>query len=138
MQSRVLVPYVRERVVFGPFDGEIKIDFEPAMLFASLPLEVDRTWSGEWSGETFGRYTGHVFERTRMTVGGSDVEVWGVRLNIEMHGEVEGEQELRAWIAPAHRTTVREDYVVTGRPRGEPATYHGKWTISLLSLRPKR
>lgn len=135
--TRIVVPHVRERVAFGPFDAEIEVNFDPAMVFATLPLVVDRTWKGEWSGDTYGDYAAHVFERTRMAVGGSDVEVWGVELHIEMHGEVEGEQDLRAWIAPAHRTTVREEYVVTGRLRGEPGTYHGEWTISLLSPKPQ-
>jgi hypothetical protein len=114
------------------------VSFAPSMVFTHLPFVLGRTWDGKWSGDTYGRYAAQIFERTRMRVGGTYVEAWGVELRIEMHGEVEGEQNLRAWIAPAHRTTVRESYVVTGRLRGEPGTYHGEWTLSLRSLRPHR
>jgi hypothetical protein len=137
-QSQVLVPYVRSRVVFGPFDGEIEVKFDPPMIFTYMPFEVGRAWRGQWSGDTYGEYSARVFERARTRVAGQYVEVWGVHLHFFMHGDVEGEQDLRAWIAPEHRTTVREQYVVTGRLKGKPGTYHGEWTISLLSLKPRR
>lgn len=135
---RVLVPYVRTQVVFGPFGAEIEVNFDPAMVFTNLPFVLDSKWDGKWSGDTYGQYSARVFERTRLRVGDRTVEAWGIHLHFRMHGEVEGEQDLRAWIAPAHRTTVREEYVVTGRLRGKPGTYHGEWTISLSSLTPKR
>jgi hypothetical protein len=134
----IVVPHVRERVAFGPFDAEIEVHFEPAMAFIKLPFAVDRAWTGAWSGETFGTYSGRIFERTTMRVGSSSVDAWGIHVRIKMHGEIEGRQDIRAWIAPAERTTVREEYNVTGRLRGEPGTYHGEWTSVLASLEPQQ
>lgn len=137
-KDQVAVPHVRERVVFGPFDAEIEIDFAPPMVFVNLPFRVGQTWEGQWSGDTYGTYAARSFERSVLTVEERDIDVWGIELRIQMHGEVEGRQDLRAWIAPEHRTTVREEYIVSGRLRGEPGSYHGEWTISLTSLTPTR
>ncbi len=136
--GRADVPHIRTYVAFGPFDAEVNVDFVPPMLFASVPFAVGRTWKGRWEGDTFGDYTARVFERRKFVVDGTDVEAWGIELLIRMHGEVESEQRLKVWIDPKHRTTVREEYVVTGRLRGKPGTYHGEWSISLLSLDPQR
>lgn len=129
---------IRTKVVFGPFGEEVTVTFDPPMAFVILPFEIGRSWQGTWSGSTYGDYSARTFERTTLRIEDEDVEVWASEHLINMHGEIEGKQTLKTWMSPKYRTMVREEYVVTGRLKGRPGTYHGEWTNTLLSVHPSR
>lgn len=134
----VLVTEIRINFVFGPFDRDLLIRFNPPMLFVPTRLELNDHWNGSWSGETYGTYTARTFDHSMIVLGNEEVETWANEYKIEMHGEVEGEQQLRAWISPKYQMTVREEYVVTGRISGEPGSYYGEWSMLLKSPSPRK
>lgn len=138
LESRVIVHRIRVEVTFGPANEEVEVIFDPPMDFVVLPFRTGKIWEGSWSGDTWGTYTARVFERTPVTVGDEPVEAWGVEYEIEMHGEIEGEETLWAWWSEEHGMTVRERYEMTAQLQGKPGTYHGEWRNRLLTLHPQR
>lgn len=129
----------RIRVSFGPITQDQKLDFSPPMRFAVFPLEVGQQWQGSWEDapdNTRGTYVGETFERTTLDIGGEQVEVWGVEVDMEMEGDTSGTVLTRIWISPKYRMTVKEFY--DQRVESGPGTYEGEWTITLVSTSPQR
>lgn len=137
-EGGVIVHRIRVEVTFGPADEEVEVIFDPPMDFVLLPFRTGKAWEGSWSGDTWGTYTARVFERSTVTVDGEPVEAWGVKYEIEMHGEIEGEETLWAWWSEEHGMTVRERYEMTAQLQGKPGTYHGEWRNDLLTLDPQQ
>ena len=130
------ISYQRNKVVFGPITNDSHIDFAPPMLVGPRALEVGQRWAGTWDGDTYGSYTGRTFERVVMDIGGVDVEAFGIELNITLKGDQQGEVLARVWVAPKYSMTVREDYVQD--VRANVGNYHGEWSMTLKSLKPRR
>lgn len=126
----------RNKVTFGPVTRESEIDFRPPMLAAPAELRVGYRWDGEWDGDTYGSYSGTIFERTAMNVGGERVEVWGMTYVIDLRGEQEGRVNARVWFAPDPGLTVKEHYVQDVESGG--ADYHAEWLQTLKSLEPRQ
>lgn len=128
--------YRRVRVSFGPLTVDRTITFDPPALGVPLPFQLGRTWQGSWSGPTSGTYTGKTFDHTTLRIDGENVEVWGNELHMRMTGENEGEVHIKLWIAPRYSLSVKEEADMT--MQGGPGTYHSEYTLTILSLTPKR
>lgn len=128
--------YRRVRVSFGPLTVDRTITFDPPALGVPFPFELGRTWQGSWSGPTSGTYTGKTFDHTTLRIDGENVEVWGNELHMRMTGENEGEVHIKLWIAPRYSLSVKEEADMT--MQGGPGTYHSEYTLTILSLTPKR
>jgi hypothetical protein len=126
----------RNKVVFGPVTNDSTIDFSPPMLVGPSTMRVGQTWSGEWSGDTYGSYTGRTFEHTTLTIGDKQVETWAVEVDMHMEGEIQGDVLARVWVAPKYGLTVKEYYVQD--VKASVGSYHGEWTMTLKSLRPQQ
>lgn len=129
----------RIRVAFGPFTQDQQLDFSPPMRFSVFPLEVGQQWQGSWEDaedNTRGTYVGQTFERTHLDIGGEQVEVWGIEVDMEMEGDTSGRVLTRIWVSPEHRMTVKEYY--EQEVESGPGTYEGEWTITLLSTTPQQ
>lgn len=130
----VEVTQQRNKVSFGPVSRESKIDFNPPMLAAPGDLRVGFQWGGKWTGDTYGNYSGNVFEHTTMAIGGERVEVWGMDLLIDLRGDQQGRVRAQVWFAPRVGLTVKEHYVQDVDSGG--AQYHAEWIQTLKSLQP--
>jgi hypothetical protein len=126
----------RNKVTFGPVTNDSSIDFNPAMLVGPKNLKVGYEWGGEWSGDTHGDYQSKIIEHTTMSIGGEQVEVWGMSYVINLHGKQEGRVEAEVWLAPEEGITVQEHYVQDVDSSG--ASYHAEWTQKLRSMHPER
>jgi hypothetical protein len=129
------IAYQRNKVKFGPVTNDSAIDFAPPMLVGPRTLEVGQTWAGSWEGKTRGDYDGRTFERVELTIGGTKVEAYGIRVNIHLEGEQEGDVLAEVWYAPEHGMTVKEHFVQD--VKADVGSYHGEWTITLKSLEPQ-
>ena len=125
----------RNKVTFGPVTQDSTIDFAPPMLVGPRDLEVGRKWSGRWSGKTTGTYTGEIFERVMIDIGGEQVETYGIAIDMQMRGEIEGEVHARVWLSPEYVMTVREHY--KQRVKADVGDYNAEWTMTLKSLQPQ-
>lgn len=125
----------RNKVTFGPVTQDNTIDFAPPMLVGPRDLEVGRKWSGRWSGKTTGSYTGEIFERVTIDIGGEAVEAYGIAIDMQMRGEIEGEVNARVWLSPRYVMTVREHY--KQRVKADVGDYNAEWTMTLESLQPQ-
>lgn len=125
----------RNKVTFGPVTQDSTIDFAPPMLVGPRELEVGRKWAGRWSGKTTGTYTGEIFERVDIKIGGEAVETYGIAIDMEMRGEIEGEVHARVWLSPKYVMTVREHY--KQRVKADVGDYNAEWTMTLNSLQPQ-
>ena len=125
----------RNKVTFGPVTQDSTIDFAPPMLVGPRDLEVGRKWSGRWSGKTTGTYTGEIFERVAINIGGEEVETYGIAIDMQMRGEIEGEVHARVWLSPEYAMTVREHY--KQRVKADVGDYNAEWTMTLKSLQPQ-
>ena len=56
-------------------------------------------WSGEVTGATSGTYDVEIFDRRPVSVGGERVEAVGLASHATYHGETEGSQDARTWLA---------------------------------------
>jgi hypothetical protein len=56
-------------------------------------------WSGEFSGTTSGTYEVEIFDRRPISVGGERVDAVGLDSHATYHGETEGSQDARTWLA---------------------------------------
>lgn len=129
----------RLRVSFGPVTQDQKLDFSPPMRFSVFPFEVGQQWQGSWEDapdNTRGTYVGRTFEHTHLDIGGEQVEVWGVEIDMEMEGDISGTVLTRIWVSPEYRMTVKEFY--DQEVESGPGTYEGEWTITLLSTTPQQ
>lgn len=125
----------RNKVTFGPVTEDSTIDFAPPMLVGPRELEVGRKWQGRWSGKTTGVYTGEIFERVTLDIGGEEVVAYGIAVDMEMRGEIEGEVHARVWLSPEYAMTVREYY--RQRVKADVGDYNAEWTVTLKSLQPQ-
>ena len=125
----------RNKVTFGPVTQDSTIDFAPPMLVGPRDLQVGRKWSGRWSGKTTGTYTGEIFERVTIDIGGEQVETYGIAIDMQMRGEIEGEVHARVWLSPEYAMTVREHY--KQRVKADVGDYNAEWTMTLKSLQPQ-
>lgn len=126
----------RNKIVFGPVTRDVTINFDPAMHTGPMPARVGATWSGEWQGKTYGTYRGRYFERTKVTIDGDHVDVWGIEYQIRLRGETEGTTWAQVWISPETHMVVKEHYkqdVQSG-----PGTYRAEWMMTVRSLTPRR
>lgn len=126
----------RNKIVFGPVSRDVTINFDPAMHTGPMPARVGATWSGEWQGDTYGTYRGRYFEKTKLTIDGDEVEVWGIEYQIRLRGETEGTTWAQVWISPQTHMVVKEHYkqdVQSG-----PGTYRAEWMMTVRSLTPRR
>lgn len=135
LEGGAAIAMQRNKVTFGPVTEDSTIDFAPPMLVGPRDLEVGQTWSGRWSGKTSGIYRGETFEHVRLDIGGEQVEAWGIHLDMQMRGEIEGEVEARVWLAPEYAMTVREHY--KQRVKADVGDYRAEWTMTLKSLEPR-
>lgn len=129
----------RIRVTFGPVTQDQKLDFTPPVRFSVFPLEVGQQWQGSWEDaedNTRGTYVGRTFEHTTLDIGGEQVEVWGIEVDMEMEGDTSGTVLTRIWVAPKYRMTVKEFY--DQEVESGPGTYEGEWTITLKSTTPQQ
>lgn len=126
----------RNRAKFGPVTNDSTIDFAPPMLVAPADLKVGYTWNGRWEGKTSGSYTGQIFDHGVMEIGGQKVEVWGMRLNIQLRGELDGTVLAEVMLAPKYALTVKEHY--TQDLQSDKGRYRAEWTMTLKSLNPRR
>ncbi|MEA2434350.1 MAG: hypothetical protein QOG54_1807 [Actinomycetota bacterium] len=126
----------RNKVTFGPVTNDSTIDFSPAMFVGPTAPEEGQTWDGSWTGDTYGDYTGKVFDHGTMTIGGESVEVWAVQVDIQMKGKQEGTVQAKVWLDLKDGLTVREDYIQNIKSGANP-TYHAEWSMTLKSLHPR-
>ena len=125
----------RNKVTFGPVTQDSTIDFAPPMLVGPTDLEVGKKWQGRWSGKTTGTYTGEIFERVALNIGGEQVEAYGIAIDMQMRGEIEGEVNAKVWLSPKYAMTVREYY--RQRVKADVGDYNAEWTMTLKSLQPQ-
>lgn len=125
----------RNKVKFGPVTNDSRIDFAPPMVVGKAKMSVGMRWEDTWSGDTSGDYKSHVFEHITMTIGGEDVEVWGIAYDITLRGEQRGNVDAKVWFAPKHSMTVKEHYVQDVEASG--GRYHAEWTMTVQSVHPQ-
>lgn len=131
--TAVFVEKQRNKVTFGPVTNDGTVDFAPPMLVGPAELHVGQTWDGTWEGKTSGRYRGETFERTTIDVGGTPVKAWGIRVEMQLRGEISGEVISEVWYAPKHALTVKEHWV---QDVEAGVSYQAEWTMTLKSLVP--
>ena len=126
----------RNKVTFGPVTNNSTIDFNPAMLVGPRNLEVGYKWSDTWQGDTSGDYSSEIFEHTTLSIGGEEVEVWGISYEINLRGEQEGRVTAEVWLAADHGIVVKEHYRQDIESSG--ARYQAEWTQTVRSLEPQQ
>jgi hypothetical protein len=125
-------------VTFGPVTVDQTVPFNPGVVGVPNPYKLGETWSGSWSGDTSGHYTGKTIDHRTIKVGSDDVEVWVEELKLEMSGKVSGTVDTKLWYAPKLGLDAREDGLYDIRSQGTPGTYHTEYTITLASIHPQR
>jgi hypothetical protein len=81
------------------------IEPRPAILAAA---GAGTRWSGQFSGATSGTYEVEIFDRRTISVGGERVEAVGLDSHATYHGETEGSQDARTWLATDHPLILSE------------------------------
>jgi len=133
-QGQRRVPSQRNRIRFAAYERDETVTFEPPLLSTMYPWELGRTWRGTFSGETHGSFDAETAHREYVTVGTERVPAWGDRLDVELHGRIEGEVTVTRWLSPEHGLTLREEYRADAYLG--PLHYIAEWSVTLRSLRP--
>jgi len=124
----------RNRIKFAAYERDETVTFNPPILTTTYPWELGRTWRGTFSGETYGSFEARTVRREYMTVGGEPVHAWADRLDVELHGRIEGEVTATRWLSPEYGLTLREEYRADARLG--PIHYIAEWSVTLRSVRP--
>jgi hypothetical protein len=133
-QGQRRVPSQRNRIRFAAYERDETVTFEPPLLSTMYPWELGRTWRGTFSGETYGSFEAETAHREYVTVGTERVPAWGDRLDVELHGRIEGEVTVTRWLSPEHGLTLREEYRADAYLG--PLHYIAEWSVTLRSVRP--
>lgn len=132
----------RHYIEVGPYAVEKELRFAPPLVSAMLPPATGHTWNGRFDATTNdgedvrGTYSGRTFEERVWNVGGVDVRVWGVDVQVHLRGDISGEVRVKRWFSPGLGLNVREDYH-TDVDLGAGLTYHADWSVTLQSVTPR-
>ena len=124
----------RNRIAFPPYVEDKTVTFTPPVVSTKVPWKLGRSWSGSFSGETYGSYEARTLRFERVSVGGRPVAAWVDQLDVVLHGEIEGEVTVTRWLSPEHGVTLREEYRADAWVG--PLHYIAEWSVSLRSIEP--
>ena len=133
-QAQRRVRFQRNRIKFAAYERDETVTFNPPLLSTMYPWELGRTWRGTFSGETYGSFEARTARREYVTVGAERVRAWADRLDVVLHGRIEGEVTATRWLSPDHGLTLREEYRADAWLG--PIHYIAEWSVTLRSLRP--
>ncbi|MGH2806518.1 MAG: hypothetical protein ACRDKT_04505 [Actinomycetota bacterium] len=135
-RAGVATTAVRNRVEMGPVTVDRTVTYNPPCFVSRFPVRVGQTWEGSWSGKTSGTYVAKTFERTTLTIGGEQVDVYGTEVIMDLTGEVEGRVVTRSWVAPHYSLVVKQ--YQESKVRSGPGDYYSEWSGQVTSLHPQR
>jgi hypothetical protein len=129
-----LVHSQRNRIEFAGFEQDKTATFDPPIVSSMYPWELGKTWRGEFSGPTYGTYEVRTIHRENILVGGERLHAWADRLQVELHGEIEGKADVTRWLSPEYGLTLREEYRADAWLG--PVHYIAEWSVTLASVEP--
>ena len=132
--------YQRNYIAIGPYEEDVKLEFDSPLFGVLFPPHVGQQWSGDASGTTDGeRFEGtfdaEVLDHTSLSIGGSTVPAWVTRLHLTLRGAYNGDVTVTRWFSPQHGLNIKEDY--KAEVSEGPLTFRGEWSVTLQSLTPR-